>query len=72
MGRKSLKDKPIEDRFWKLMITPLCEVSDEDLEWASKQDKRNSYTSKIVWLSEIERRKTSKNKKSICSTQKQQ
>jgi len=74
MGRKKCEHGPVSDadRFWKAMNTPLCEVSDEDLVWASRQDGRNSYYSKSVWLSEIERRKTFKNKKNLCSTQKQQ
>lgn len=54
----------IEDRnkFWSLMNTPLQDISDGDLVWASKQDHLNSYMSKRVFLLEIERR-NSKNVK---------
>lgn len=33
-------------KFWKLMNVPLKDISDENLEWASKQDHLNSYMSK--------------------------
>ena len=48
-----------KERFVKLMNTELENVSMEDLEWASKQDRFNSVASKTVWLAEIERRKVS-------------
>lgn len=52
----------VRNKFWNLMNTPLQDLSDDDLEWASKQDRLNSYTSKNVFLFEIERR-NSKNMK---------
>ena len=52
----------VRNKFWNLMNTPLQDLSDDDLEWASKQDRLNSYTSKNVFLFEIERR-NSKNVK---------
>lgn len=45
------------DRWWKCMAIPLQDVPQEDLEWAANQDQFNSYTSKNVFLAEIERRK---------------
>lgn len=45
-------------KFWKLMNVPLKDISDSDLEWASKQDHLNSHMSKKVFLAEIERRKS--------------
>lgn len=71
MGRKKIgQEEDGSRRFWRIMNTHLCEVSDEDLEWASKQELLNSYTSKCVWMYEIERRKDKNNKP--CSIQKQQ
>ena len=66
---RSQLDKTIEtlecsvddrNKFWNLMNTPLQDLSDDDLEWASKQDRLNSYTSKNVFLFEIERRNSKK------------
>lgn len=76
MGRRKSNTQPTvvsdHDRFWNLMTMPLYTVSDEDLEWASKQDQLNSYASKCVWLSEIKRRKNNEKHNRQCSTQKQQ
>lgn len=44
------------NKFWNLMNTPLQDLSDSDLMWASKQDHLNSHMSKKVFLLEIERR----------------
>lgn len=50
----------VRNKFWNLMKTPLQDLSDSDLEWASKQDHLNSYMSKKVFLLEIERRNSKK------------
>ena len=46
----------VRNKFWNLMNTPLQDLSYSDLEWASKQDRLNSYMSKKIFLLEIERR----------------
>lgn len=43
-------------KFWNIVNTPLQDLSNSDLEWASKQDHLNSYMSKKIFLLEIERR----------------
>ena len=45
------------DIWWECMNIPLMNIPQEDLEWAAQQDQFNSYTSKNVFLAEIERRK---------------
>lgn len=45
------------ERFWKWMKTPLMDVPDDELIWCYKQDKQNSFTSKAIWKSEIQKRK---------------
>lgn len=49
--------KEDSERFGKWMKTPLMDVPDDELIWCYKQDKQNSYTSKAIWKSEIQRRK---------------
>ena len=75
MGRRKSDTQPTvvsdNDKFWRLMTTPLCEVSDEDLLWASQQSQLNSYTSKMVWMYEIKHRKEKKKQQTACYTQKQ-
>ena len=44
------------DRFWKWMMVPLKDVTDNELIWCSKQDRQNSAMSKDNWLCEIKRR----------------
>ena len=50
-----IKDKN-HSRWLKLMQLPLEDISLEDLQWASEQP-YNSFTSKNIFLAEIERRK---------------
>lgn len=54
---KEEKEKKDYERFMRLMYEPLINLSDEDLQWAYKQDKFNSYTSKQIFYSEMLRRK---------------
>lgn len=44
------------DRFWKWMMVPLKDVPEEELIWCFHQYRQNSYMSKCIWKSEIERR----------------
>ena len=57
MNTKEKKRLEEHERWWKLMNVPLENVSQEDLEWAERQDQFNSYCSKRIWQAEIERRK---------------
>lgn len=43
-------------RFDRLMLIPMIELPDEDVEWAYKQDLFNSYNSKAIWKAELQRR----------------
>ena len=45
-----------KEKFDTLMHLPLMDVSDEDLVWAYHQDIFNSYMSKSVWKTEMDRR----------------
>lgn len=51
----SKEDKEWE-RFMNIMNTPLIEITQEDLEWAVRQDKFNSINSKGFFEQEIKRR----------------
>lgn len=43
-------------RFDRLMLIPMIELPDEDVEWAYKQDLFNSNNSKAIWKAELQRR----------------
>ena len=52
-----MKQESSYEKWWRLMNIPLMDISQEDLEWAVQQDEFNSYSSKQIFLAEINRRK---------------
>ena len=46
------------EKFWKIMKTPLQELSIDEIEWALNQTHLNSLSSKNIFLAELNRRKT--------------
>lgn len=56
--KKTLKEEERDyEKFNKLMRVPLMDLSDEDLDWAYRQDRFNSINSKGFFYQEIMRRK---------------
>ena len=58
ISKEDQEKQEMFDKWWKIMNIPMCEIPQEDLEWAAKQDEFNSYQSKKNFEWEIKRRKS--------------